>query len=89
LKEHLHFLSATELAHTLFIDWKKCFAKFRRSLQKHNRSVALCTVSEPLTHLGSSDLFVRLTVGFSFCLVEETTNSLLRLVKMFCSVTEQ
>jgi len=77
LKEHLHFLSATELAHTLFIDRRKCFAKFRRSLQKPNHIVALCTVSEPLTHQGSSDLFVRLTVDFSFCLVEQTTNSLL------------
>jgi hypothetical protein len=36
LKKHLHFLGAAELAHTLLIDWMKCFAKFRRSLQKHN-----------------------------------------------------
>jgi hypothetical protein len=89
LKEHLHFLRATKLAHTLFIDWRKCFPRFRCSLQKRNHTVALCTVSELLTHLGYSDLFVRLNVEFSFCLVEETANSVLRFIKMSRSITEQ
>ena len=51
--------------------------------------VELCTVSEPLTHLGFSDLFVRLTVDPSFYLVEETTDSVLRLIKISYSITEQ
>jgi hypothetical protein len=89
LKEHLHFLSATELAHTLFIDWRKCFAKSRRSLQKTQSHCYVMCSCWPVTHLGSSDLFVRLTVKFSFCLAEETTNSLLCLIQTFCSITEQ